>query len=104
MRSRFEELAVRHPQIGDVRGLGPMLAVELVRDGREPDPKAADAVVQAALRRGLLILKAGMHGHCLRVLVALVATDEQVEESLEIFDEACAEALGARSGVATAAV
>jgi 4-aminobutyrate aminotransferase/(S)-3-amino-2-methylpropionate transaminase len=104
MRSRFEELAVRHPQIGDVRGLGPMLAVELVTEGREPDPKAADAVVQAAFRRGLLILKAGMHGHCLRVLVALVATDEQVEESLEIFGEACAEVLGARSGVAAAAV
>ncbi len=106
MRTRFEELAVRHPQIGDVRGLGPMLAVELVSDpaGREPDPKAADAIVQAAFRRGLLILKAGMHGHCLRVLVALVATDEQIEESLEIFDDACAEALGARTGVAAAAV
>ena len=103
MRGRFEELATQHPEIGDVRGLGPMLAVELVKDsaGREPNPAAADAIVQAAFRRGLLILKAGMHGHCLRVLIALVASDEQVEESLEIFGEACAEALGARSSVAT---
>ena len=52
------------------------------------------------MRRGLLILKAGMHGNCLRVLVSLVATDEQVEESLDVFDAAVDEALGVPVAVA----
>jgi 4-aminobutyrate aminotransferase / (S)-3-amino-2-methylpropionate transaminase / 5-aminovalerate transaminase len=104
MRSRFVELQAGHPQIGDVRGLGPMLALEFVRDAgsKLPAPEIATAVAEAALRRGLLILKAGIDGNCLRVLVALVATDEQIEESLDVFAEAVAEALGAKAPMATA--
>ena len=49
-----------------------------------------------------MILKAGMHGNCLRVLVALVATDDQIEESLDVFAQAVAEALGAEAPVAAA--
>ena len=94
----------RHPQIGDVRGLGPMLALEFVRDAglKLPAPEIATAVAGAALRRGLLVLKAGIHGNCLRVLVALVATDEQIEESLDVFAEAVAEALAATAPMAAA--
>ena len=54
------------------------------------------------MRRGLLILKAGIEGNCLRVLVALVATDEQIDESLDVFAEAVAEALGAEAPMAAA--
>jgi 4-aminobutyrate aminotransferase / (S)-3-amino-2-methylpropionate transaminase / 5-aminovalerate transaminase len=99
MRARFERLQPDHPQIGEVRGLGAMLAVEFVRGpaAKDPAPEVATAVVEAALRRGLLILKAGVHGNCIRVLVSLVATDEQIEESLDVFDSALAEALGATS-------
>ncbi|MGZ4430202.1 MAG: 4-aminobutyrate--2-oxoglutarate transaminase [Gaiellales bacterium] len=105
MRARFEQLQRRHPQIGDVRGLGPMLALEFVTDpiGKHPSGELATAVTQEALKRGLVILKAGMHGNCLRVLISLVATDEQVEESLDVFDAAVAAALDARSGLAGAA-
>ena len=104
MRTRFSELQAAHPQIGDVRGLGPMLALEFVRDAasKQPAPEIATAVAEVALRHGLLILKAGMHGNCLRVLVALVATDDQIEESLDVFAGAVAEALGAAVPVAAA--
>ncbi len=54
------------------------------------------------MRRGLLILRAGIEGNCLRVLVALVATDEQIDESLDVFAEAVAEALGAQAPMAAA--
>ena len=102
MRSRFQALQLRHPRLGDVRGLGPMLAAEFVADpiSKAPASDLATAVADAAMRRGLLILKAGMHGNCLRVLVSLVATDEQVEESLDVFDAAVDEALGVPVAVA----
>jgi 4-aminobutyrate aminotransferase / (S)-3-amino-2-methylpropionate transaminase / 5-aminovalerate transaminase len=78
-----------------VRGLGPMLALEFVGDpqSKAPTPEVATAVAEAAMRRGLLILKAGIHGNCLRVLVSLVATDEQIDESLDVFDAALDEVL-----------
>ena len=102
MRSRFQELQLRHPRLGDVRGLGPMLAAEFVTDpvSKQPAPELATAVAEAAFRHGLLILKAGIHGNCLRVLVSLVASDDQIEESLEAFDAAVAEALGVPAQVA----
>ncbi|MDX6520050.1 MAG: 4-aminobutyrate aminotransferase / (S)-3-amino-2-methylpropionate transaminase / 5-aminovalerate [Gaiellales bacterium] len=106
MRVRLLELQTRHAQIGDVRGLGPMLALEFVRDPADklPAPELATAVAEAAMRRGLLILKAGMHGNCLRVLVGLVASDEQIDESLDVFAEAVEEALGAHAPMAAATI
>jgi 4-aminobutyrate aminotransferase/(S)-3-amino-2-methylpropionate transaminase len=105
MRARFLELQLRHPRLGDVRGLGPMLAAEFVTDPvtRSPAPDLATAVAEAALGRGLLILKAGIDGNCLRVLVSLVATDEQIGESLDVFQEAVDEALGVTAPVAASA-
>jgi 4-aminobutyrate aminotransferase/(S)-3-amino-2-methylpropionate transaminase len=104
MRVRLLELQTGHAQIGDVRGLGPMLAVEFVHDpaGKRPAPEIATAVAEAAMRRGLLILKAGMYGNCLRVLVSLVASDEQIDESLDVFAEAVREALGTHAPMAAA--
>ena len=104
MRSRFLALQMRHTRIGDVRGLGPMLAIEFVSDpdARTPAPELATAVAEAAMRRGLLILKAGVDGNCLRVLVSLVASDEQIDESLDVFEEAVEQALGVSAQVAAA--
>jgi 4-aminobutyrate aminotransferase/(S)-3-amino-2-methylpropionate transaminase len=96
IRSRFEQFADRHDQIGEVRGLGPMLAIEFVSDplAKTPAPEIATAVFQHAAQNGLILLKAGLYGNCVRVLVSLVATDEQVDEALEILeaavDQACA--------------
>jgi 4-aminobutyrate aminotransferase/(S)-3-amino-2-methylpropionate transaminase len=85
----------RHPQIGDVRGLGAMLAIELVRGpgSTDPAPDLAAAIIDAALRRGLILLKAGVHGSCIRVLCPLTLTDAELDEALEVWDDALAAVL-----------
>jgi 4-aminobutyrate aminotransferase / (S)-3-amino-2-methylpropionate transaminase / 5-aminovalerate transaminase len=104
IRSRFDEWAGRYDEIGDVRGLGPMLAIEFVSDraAKTPAPEIATAVHEHAVQNGLLLLKAGIHGNCVRVLVSLVATDEQLDEALDIFEAAVGQATGARNLAATA--
>jgi len=79
-----------------VRGLGAMLAIELVedRETRRPAPGLASAVAEAAASRGLLLLKAGIHSNCIRVLSPLVITDQELEEALGAWEEALAAALG----------
>ncbi len=105
MRSRFEAMQATYPQLGDVRGLGPMLALEFVKDPatKEPAPELATAVAEGAMLRGLMILKAGIHGQCLRVLVALVATDEQIDETLDVFEETLTATLGSAASPAPVA-
>jgi 4-aminobutyrate aminotransferase / (S)-3-amino-2-methylpropionate transaminase / 5-aminovalerate transaminase len=90
IRVRMAEWQRRHLQIGDVRGLGAMLAIELVGDAasRTPAPDLAAAVTEAAAERGLLLLKAGIHLNCIRVLCPLVITDEELEEALGAWGEA----------------
>ena len=90
IRARFDELNARFDQIGDVRGLGPMLAMEFVEnpESKAPAPAIAAAVREAALQSGLILLQAGVYSNCIRVLVSLVATDEQVDEALDILSAA----------------
>ena len=96
MRARMLEWQERFPRIGDVRGLGPMLALELVRDPatKEPAPELATAIVEAAAQRGLLLLKAGVFGNCIRVLCPLTIADAELDEALAVWDDALADALG----------
>ena len=95
LRRRMESWQERFPPIGDVRGLGAMLALELVRDRAtmDPAPEFATAVVEAASTRGLLLLKAGLYGNCIRVLVPLVIEDGELEEGLDVWEEAFAAVL-----------
>jgi 4-aminobutyrate aminotransferase/(S)-3-amino-2-methylpropionate transaminase len=104
IRARFDEWAGRFDHIGEVRGLGPMLAIEFVSDAasKTPAPDIATAVHEHAVQNGLLLLKAGIHGNCVRVLVSLVATDDQLAEALDIFEAAVAAAAGARNLATTA--
>jgi len=90
IRGRMESWHERFDFVGDVRGLGAMLAIELVKDrgSKEPDPDRATAVVEAATSRGLLLMKAGIFSNCIRVLVPLVITDEQLSEALGVWEEA----------------
>jgi 4-aminobutyrate aminotransferase/(S)-3-amino-2-methylpropionate transaminase len=90
MRERMESWQSRFPQIGDVRGLGAMLAVEFVRDAttKEPAPEVATAITEHAMAHGLLLLKAGIHGNCIRVLVALVISDAELDEALDVWEHA----------------
>jgi 4-aminobutyrate aminotransferase / (S)-3-amino-2-methylpropionate transaminase / 5-aminovalerate transaminase len=96
IRTRMLAWQERHSRIGDVRGLGAMLAIELVEDPetKQPAPRLATAVVEAAVRRGLLLLKAGVHGNCIRVLCPLVISDAELEEALGVWEDALAETLG----------
>lgn len=87
----------RHwPAIGDVRGLGAMLAIDLVHDPatKEPAPELARAVIDEALQRGLILLKAGVHGNCIRVLCPLTIEDAVLDEALEVWEDALASVLG----------
>jgi 4-aminobutyrate aminotransferase/(S)-3-amino-2-methylpropionate transaminase len=90
IRGRMLAWQDRHPQIGDVRGLGAMLAIELVRDPatKEPAPELAARVTEEAAQRGLLLLRAGVHSNCIRVLCPLVITDPELDEALGAWDEA----------------
>jgi 4-aminobutyrate aminotransferase / (S)-3-amino-2-methylpropionate transaminase / 5-aminovalerate transaminase len=85
----------RFPAIGDVRGLGAMLAIELVEDRatKQPAPKLVQAVIDAAVERGLLLLKAGVHGNVIRVLTPLVITDAELDEALAVWEDALAHVL-----------
>jgi 4-aminobutyrate aminotransferase/(S)-3-amino-2-methylpropionate transaminase len=95
IRQRMLGWQERHPRIGDVRGLGAMLAIELVGDPvtKEPAPELAVRIIDEALSRGLLLLKAGVYGNCIRVLVPLVIDDAQLDEALLVWEEAIDAAL-----------
>jgi 4-aminobutyrate aminotransferase-like enzyme len=96
-RIREQMLAwqARWPRIGDVRGLGAMLAIELVRDAatKDPAPELARATIDAALARGLILLKAGLYGNCIRVLCPLTIEDAVLDEALAVWEEALASVL-----------
>src|SRR5512132_1034279 len=96
IRERMLAWQRRWPAIGDVRGLGAMLAIDFVRDAetKEPAPELALAVIDSALRRGLILLKAGVHGNCIRVLCPLTIEDAVLDEALEVWEEALADVLG----------
>lgn len=87
---RFLSFQEHYPLIGDVRGLGGMAAMELVKDRstKEPDAHAASDVLTAAHQRGLVLIKAGMYDNVLRILVPLCVTDEQLNKGLDIFEAA----------------
>jgi 4-aminobutyrate aminotransferase-like enzyme len=86
LRARLDELAARHDAVGEVRGLGPMLALEL----REQTPDRARAVTAAAFDRGLLLLACGLHGNVLRLLPPLNVGGDELDAGLEILDQALA--------------
>jgi 4-aminobutyrate aminotransferase/(S)-3-amino-2-methylpropionate transaminase len=87
---RFLRLQKRFPFIGDVRGLGGMVGMEIVKDpqSREPDKQRTSSILAAAHAQGLLLLEAGMYDNVIRVLVPLCVTDEQLERGLDIIEHA----------------
>jgi len=95
LRMRMLDWQSRWSQIGDVRGLGAMLAIELVRDSesKTPAPELAEAVIDEALQRGLILLKAGIFGNCIRVLCPLTTSDAELDEGLDVWEEALATVL-----------
>jgi len=98
LRARLEDLRSRWSCIGDVRGLGAMVAMELVRDRRAdaPDAELTRALVQAAGRRGLVLLSCGVYGNVIRFLAPLTLPDAQLAEGLAILEAALEDAAKAR--------
>ncbi len=95
IRARFEQWRAKYPSVGDVRGLGAMIAVELVTDRSTKEPaKALTARLQAeALKRGLILLSAGTLGNVIRVLVPLTVEPAVLQEGLDVMEEAFQAAL-----------
>jgi 4-aminobutyrate aminotransferase / (S)-3-amino-2-methylpropionate transaminase / 5-aminovalerate transaminase len=90
IRARFCQWATRYPSIGDVRGLGAMLAIELVTDRstKAPDKASTGRLLAAALERGLILLSSGTYGNTVRILAPLTTPDEVVDEGLDVMEQA----------------
>lgn len=88
LRGRLERWADRFPRIGQVRGLGPMRALELVKDrhSKEPDKPAAQTLLKHAYEHGVILLSCGTHGNAIRFLPPLTTTIEQLHEGLDVVE------------------
>jgi len=90
LASRLQQFYDRYELVGDVRGLGPMRAMELVKDRatREPNGQAAKDVIKFCYERGLILMTAGTYGNVVRFLMPLVTELDQLNEGLDIVEEA----------------
>ena len=90
---RFKDFHDRYPAVGDVRGLGAMVGMELVTDRitKEPAAVLTKRLVDRCREKGLLMISAGTHSNIIRPLMPLVITDEQLERGLSIIGEALQE-------------
>jgi 4-aminobutyrate aminotransferase / (S)-3-amino-2-methylpropionate transaminase / 5-aminovalerate transaminase len=97
IRSRWEEISRLVPEVGEVRGLGSMIGVEMVgdRDSREPDGAYVERLIAESQRRGLITISCGVHGNVLRHLPPLVITDAQLDEALDVLADS---AVASRDG------
>jgi 4-aminobutyrate aminotransferase/(S)-3-amino-2-methylpropionate transaminase len=87
VREKMLEAAKQVKCIGEVRGLGAMIAVEIVKDGNRPDKDTAEKIVGECGKRGLLMLTAGLEGNVIRMLMPLSITDDQLIEGLSVVKE-----------------
>ena len=96
VKARFRQWAEQFPWIGDVRGLGAMVGLELVtdRESRAPDKALTGRVLAAALERGLVLLSSGTFGNTIRVLAPLTADDAIIDEGLDVMGAALEAAVG----------
>ena len=97
LRKGLDKMAEGIPQVGEVRGLGPMLALELVHDPEKktPAPELAAQATANARERGLMLLSCGIYGNVLRILVPFVASDEDLDRGLEIMEGSIGDAISA---------
>src|SRR6478609_5232124 len=95
LKPALVKLQEKYDIIGDVRGIGAMIAVELVKPGtaqttKEPNPEAVNAIVAAAAQQGILFLNAGTWGNVLRFLPSLAVSDELIADAVSVIDDAIA--------------
>jgi 4-aminobutyrate aminotransferase/(S)-3-amino-2-methylpropionate transaminase len=89
LKSSLEAIAAKHPEIGEIRGRGAMIAIELVKAGtKDPNPELMAKVIKYCQSKGVLILTAGSYGNVIRFLPPLVITDELLKDALSVLAEA----------------
>jgi len=95
LREGLESLQQRFQGIGEVRGMGLMQAIELVKDRgtKEPDPQGTNRLMEATRKRGLLIGKGGLYGNALRIAPPMVVNKGQIDDAIRLLGEALGEAL-----------
>ena len=82
-------IAAKHPEIGDIRGRGAMVAIELVKAGsKDPNPELMAKVIKYCQSKGVLILTAGSYGNVIRFLPPLVISDALLDDALAVLAEA----------------
>ncbi|CAM3510509.1 aspartate aminotransferase family protein [Aequorivita lipolytica] len=88
IEERFKKMKEQYPEIGDVRGMGAMMAMEFVKNGdpRQPDGELCHQIVKNCAENGLIIINAGTFKNIIRVLCPLVITDEQLHKGLDILE------------------
>jgi len=89
---RLKDMQEKYPLIGDIRSLGAMIGIELVKDQKtkEPAKEETGQIIKECLSQGLVLISAGIFGNVIRMLMPLVVTDEQLERALNILDGAFA--------------
>jgi 4-aminobutyrate aminotransferase/(S)-3-amino-2-methylpropionate transaminase len=89
-QNRFDPLRQKHPQIGEVRNIGAMCALEFVKDpvSKEPNKELVQSIVKESHKNGLIIMTAGLYGNVIRLLAPLVISDEQLLEGFDVLEEA----------------
>ena len=92
LKERFLRMKDKYPIVGDVHGIGAMMAIELVKDQKtkEPAPQETARIVQECLKNGVFVPTAGINKNLLRMLVSLEITDEQLDEGLDVLEKAVA--------------
>jgi 4-aminobutyrate aminotransferase/(S)-3-amino-2-methylpropionate transaminase len=96
--SRLTTMKDKFSIIGDIRGIGAMLVVEFVKDRKtkEPDMDFAMAVIKKCVSNGLILIRAGLYTNCIRFLPPIVITDEQLNEGMDVIEQAIADVLAER--------
>jgi 4-aminobutyrate aminotransferase/(S)-3-amino-2-methylpropionate transaminase len=89
LKERFLKMKDKYTLIGDVRGMGAMMALELVKDRKtkEPATKETAQIIQECVKNGVLIAGAGINKNLLRMLVSLEITDEQLDEAIDVLEK-----------------
>ena len=91
LKTRLKQMSLRNdlPPLDDIRGIGSMVAFDLVKErgAQEPDPDRTKKLMAEALKRGLILLTCGLYGNGVRVLVPITVEDKVLEEGLAILEE-----------------
>ena len=93
VKARFDALYDKYEIIGDVRGLGPMMGMELVKDRKTKEPAGDEtkALVKKLYERGLITISCGHYGNVIRTLMPLVITDDQLDKGFEMLEKGLSE-------------